>query len=174
MAQCVCRGDTAAAAACACKHTSLQGATHVVCSELLAAVTDGLAAPQRYGHVTKASSSEQTVPFSAFTRMNMGSVRTTSTDTAPAAAAAVRAGKVLSPGELLTALEGAPLDTIYLDAAGHEKGEGERGRKWGRGGWCTRMPFAPTTAAHGEGRSNHCVHPSQSVATCDSADTTSR
>lgn len=33
------------------------------------------------------------------------------------------AGKVLSPGELLTALEGAPLNTIYLDAAGQEKGE---------------------------------------------------
>lgn len=32
------------------------------------------------------------------------------------------AGKVLSAGELLTALEGAPLDTIYLDASGQEKG----------------------------------------------------
>ena len=33
------------------------------------------------------------------------------------------AGKVVSPGELLTALGDAPLDTIYLDAAGQEKGE---------------------------------------------------
>jgi hypothetical protein len=32
-------------------------------------------------------------------------------------------GQVLSAGELLTALEAAPLDTIYLDAAGQEKGE---------------------------------------------------
>lgn len=32
------------------------------------------------------------------------------------------AGKQVTPGELLTALEGAPLDTIYLDAAGQEKG----------------------------------------------------
>jgi len=33
------------------------------------------------------------------------------------------AGKVVSCGELMTALEGAPLDTIYLDAAGQERGE---------------------------------------------------
>lgn len=32
-------------------------------------------------------------------------------------------GKTVSPGELLTALEGAPLDTVYLDAACQEKGE---------------------------------------------------
>jgi hypothetical protein len=32
------------------------------------------------------------------------------------------AGKQVTPGELLTALEGAPLDTVYLDAAGQEKG----------------------------------------------------
>lgn len=30
-------------------------------------------------------------------------------------------GKQVTPGELLTALEGAPLDTVYLDAAGQEK-----------------------------------------------------
>lgn len=35
----------------------------------------------------------------------------------------LRAGKAVTPGELLTALEGAPLETIYLDAAGQEKGE---------------------------------------------------
>jgi hypothetical protein len=34
----------------------------------------------------------------------------------------VLAGKQVTPGELLTALEGAPLDTVYLDAAGQEKG----------------------------------------------------
>jgi hypothetical protein len=32
------------------------------------------------------------------------------------------AGKQVTPGELLTALEGAPLDSVYLDAAGQEKG----------------------------------------------------
>eukprot|EP00775_Hariotina_reticulata_P011312 gene11312-11462_t len=31
------------------------------------------------------------------------------------------AGKVVTCGELMTALEGAPLDTVYLDAAGQEK-----------------------------------------------------
>jgi hypothetical protein len=35
----------------------------------------------------------------------------------------VAAGKQVTPGELLTALEGAPLETVYLDAAGQEKGE---------------------------------------------------
>eukprot|EP00878_Enallax_costatus_P013328 GHUV01013934.1.p1 GENE.GHUV01013934.1~~GHUV01013934.1.p1 ORF type:complete len:645 (+),score=183.34 GHUV01013934.1:126-2060(+) len=30
-------------------------------------------------------------------------------------------GKTVTPGELITALEGAPLETIYLDAAGQEK-----------------------------------------------------
>eukprot|EP00882_Tetradesmus_deserticola_P006882 GHRQ01007249.1.p1 GENE.GHRQ01007249.1~~GHRQ01007249.1.p1 ORF type:complete len:423 (+),score=169.00 GHRQ01007249.1:147-1415(+) len=30
-------------------------------------------------------------------------------------------GKQVAPGELLTALEGAPLETVYLDAAGQEK-----------------------------------------------------
>lgn len=109
----------------------------------------------------------------------MGSMRTNSTDTTPTAVAAVCAGKVLSPGELLTALEGAPLDTIYLDAAGQEKGEGEKGggESGGRDGWCTCHAIRPyTRSATGQGVQKTTLRapPLNAVASCNSTDTTSR
>lgn len=62
----------------------------------------------------------------------------------------------MSAGELLTALEPAPLDTIYLDAAGQEKGEG---------GWQDGCVYVCVEGAVREGLERTCTC-SQSVAQC--------